>query len=105
MKKVLFVTLMVTSCISHAYNQQTAKILELYVHEEGSFAIKLQGGFLESVKQECPSNNGYAGSRIADPYLKSFLLAQFAAAREVKIGFSGCDGGWIRILDVRGFGN
>ena len=91
------------ACSSSAYEQQTARIDEIYFHENGSIALKLDGGFSDAMKAECESFNGYAGSRTADDILKAFLLAQYAAEKEVKLGVDGCDGAWLKITTSRGF--
>ena len=103
MKRLCVLIACLLSMSAFSYTRQAAKISEFYVRDNGDIAIKLQGGFSDAVKQECPSNNGYAGIRDSEPLIKSFILAQYAANREVHIGVSGCSGAWLRILDVRGF--
>jgi uncharacterized protein YneR len=103
MKKRIISLMLFVALPSFAYDQQTGSILELYVHQNGSMALKMKGGFSAGMKAECPNNNGYAGIRDSDPLIKSYLLAQYAAGKEIKIGASGCSGAWINIVDARGF--
>ena len=83
--------------------QALGTIKESYVHESGVIAIKFNEGFTSKAIAECTIYNGYAGSRTADPVLKSLLLAAYSSKAKVKVGISGCDGEWLKIIDVRGY--
>lgn len=103
MNKFVFLVLLLVSHSAFSYAKQKAKISELYIHENGSMALKLEGGFTADLNNECPGHNGYAGVKESDALLKSFILAQYAANREIQIGTSGCTSVWIKIVDARGF--
>ena len=75
-------------------------ITMLYVDVNGSIAVQLNGGFPNATSTgQCPTSNGYAGSTVADPALKAFLMMAKATGQSVQIVTQGCDGGgsWWKI--------
>lgn len=81
-------------------------ITQLYTDSAGNVAVKLAGGFPNSVAaSECVSANpnGWAGVAVgANAALKAALLAAKASQSLVSLSISGCEasGAWMKITAV-----
>lgn len=81
-------------------------ITQLYTDSSGSLAVKLDGGFPNSVAaNECStaSGNGWAGVAPAiNSALKAALLAAKTSQSPVSLSITGCEAGgaWLRITAV-----
>jgi len=85
-----------------AWIQDTGVITEMYVSASGSVAVKLTGGFPNAVADgQCPSYNGWAGvASTVDPNMKASLLMAKISESPVVLTISGCQGAWMKIVDM-----
>ena len=87
-----------------AYTQDSGTITDVYVNSNGSWALKLSGGFPNSDSQ-CASNGGWAGVNVgtSKELLTAVLLAK-ASGRTVVVSIYGCAGGgttgWLNLGDI-----
>jgi hypothetical protein len=85
------------------YAQDSGKIVELYANDQGSIAIRLDGGFPNSVSSsQCPTSNGWAGNGTANNSLKAALMTAKATGSNVLLTTQGCDAGgaWLKVVDI-----
>jgi hypothetical protein len=80
-------------------------ITELFSDDANNIAIKLDVAYSTkvSVMEECPTNNGWAGTTLSTASnLKASLLAAKASKSPVTLSISGCDAGtaWLKIRSV-----
>lgn len=99
----VFVMLLAASPCINAASADEGVIQELYVENGGSIAVKLEGGFPNSIAaNECSSASGWAGALTPDPVVKSALLMAKASRAPVSLSISGCEagGGWLKLNAV-----
>lgn len=104
-KNLLFFCLLPVMANAQTYSQDTGKVSELYVSSSGSFAIKLDGGFVQAdADNQCSTvgSTGWAGHAAADPLLKSAVLTAKTSGQTVTVTIQGCEasGGWFKLMDL-----
>ena len=96
---ILIVTLEVVAAPS--YSKDSNQVHRVYVTPDGAIALQLKGGFPKANEaKQCPGNKGWAGLRIADPILKSVIIAAKSSGQRLTVTTQGCEGAWIKILDL-----
>lgn len=87
---------------SAGYSQDTGKITNFYSNLNGDVGIQLDNGFHNANKEnQCPNNNGFAGvAANANPFIKSALLSAKAANKTIVVTTYGCQGSWLKIVDM-----
>ena len=103
LKKIITIllTASTSTAIAADYSQDTGIITKLYASAYGGIAVQIDTGFVDAITDnQCPTNNGWAGNNSADSVLKSAILAAKTTGEPITITTLGCDGGWIKIVDV-----
>ena len=84
------------------YSQDTGQIAELFTSQTGAIAIRLSTGYKNAIAAgQCPSSDGtWAGLTAPNPAIKAALMLAKAQNSTVTITTLGCEGGWLKIMDM-----
>lgn len=91
------------SVTAHAgWSQDSGRVVQLYANANGAIAVQLDGGFPNSIAAgQCTSSDGgWAGLATPNPSVRAALVLAKATGSPVVITTEGCEGGWLKILDV-----
>ena len=103
MKKLTFL-LFFLPFFSVAFTQDTGKITDIFVSQNGSLAIKVNGGRQgipnATKKFNCTSGGGWVGLSNPHSIIVSAIMTAKTTKEEVVVTIGGCEGGWFKIKDM-----
>ena len=84
------------------YSQDSGRVVELFTNAAGAIAVRLDNGYPNSVAaRQCSSSDGvWAGSATPNPTLTAALFLAKAKGSSVTITTEGCEGGWLKVVDI-----
>lgn len=100
---VITASLIFTTIGLAAPTEDNGKISDLYTHEDGAIAIKLDNGFPNALAaKHCPTNTSWAGTTSASNSLKAALITAKALRSSVKVTINGCVklNTWMKLIDL-----
>lgn len=90
--------------LSVAYTQDTGKITDIFVSQNGSLAIKINSGKQgipnAAKKFNCTSGSGWVGLSNPHSIIVSAIMTAKTTKEEVVVTIDGCEGGWFKIKDM-----
>ena len=84
------------------YSQDSGQITEVFASQTGAIAIRLSNGYKNGlVAGQCPGGDGtWAGLTAPNSSIKAAIMLAKAQNSTVVITTSGCEGGWLKIMDM-----
>jgi hypothetical protein len=84
------------------YSQDSGQIAELFTSQSGAIAIRLSSGYKNAIAAgQCASSDGtWAGLIAPNSSIKAAIMLAKAQNSTVVITTSGCEGGWLKIMDM-----
>ena len=84
------------------YSQDSGQIAEVFASQTGAIAIRLSNGYKNGIAAgQCPGGDGtWAGLTAPNSSIKAAIMLAKAQNSTVVITTSGCEGGWLKIMDM-----
>jgi len=84
------------------WSQDSGHITDLFASQSGAIAIRIDNGYKNAIAAgQCPSSDGaWAGLLAPNASIKAAIMLAKAQNSTVVITTSGCEGGWLKIMDM-----
>jgi len=84
------------------YSQDSGQVAEVFASQTGAMAIRLSNGYKNAMAAgQCAASDGtWAGLAAPNSSIKAAIMLAKAQNSTVVITTLGCEGGWLKIMDM-----